>query len=59
MSKVKTYEVIVSTTAKWFGTVEANSRAAAKRLGEDQFNEGEFRQIDEEIVKVKVCEVRP
>jgi hypothetical protein len=58
MKKPKTYEVVVSTTAQWFGTVEAHSRAAAKRLGEDQFNEGDFRQIEEDIVKIKVSEVR-
>ena len=59
MSKLKTYEVVVTTTAKWFGTVEDKSRTAAKRLGDDQFNEGDFRQIYEEIVKIKACEVRP
>ena len=58
MSKVKTYEVVVTTTEKWFGTVEAKSRSAARRIGEDQFNEGEFRQIYEQVVNVKVCEVR-
>lgn len=58
MRKLKSYEIVVATTAKWFGTVEATSRAAATRLGEDQFNEGAFRQIEEEMASIEVCEVR-
>ena len=58
MTKLKTYEVTVTTMDKWFGTVEAKSRYAAKRLADYHFNEGDLRQIFEEIVKIKVCEVR-
>ena len=59
MSKLKTYDVIVVTTDKWAGSVQAKSRAAAKQLAEDEFNEGHFQQCDEEIQRVEILEVRP
>ena len=57
MTDLKIYEVTVTTTDEWFGTVEAKSRAAAKRLADYHFNEGDLRQIFEEIVKIQVSEV--
>ena len=56
--RLKTYDVIVTTSAEWFGTVEAKSRSAAKRLAEDEFNEGNLKQCDEEIQRIKIQEVR-
>ncbi len=58
MTKLKTYEVTVTTMDKWFGTVEAKSRATARRRADYHFNEGDLRQIEEEIVKIQVSEVR-
>lgn len=58
MKKLKTYEVTVTTMDKWFGTVEAKSRSTARRRADYHFNEGDLRQIGEEIVKIKVSEVR-
>lgn len=49
MTKLKTYNVIVNTSAEWFGEVQAKSRRTARRLAEDEFNEGNLRQIGEEV----------
>lgn len=59
MSKLKTYDVIVTTSDQWAGTVEARSRSSARRLGETEFNESNnFRQIDQEVTRISVSEVR-
>jgi hypothetical protein len=58
MSTLKTYDVIVHTTAEWYGTVQAASRADAARIAEEQFNEGNLTQCDEEIEGVNVEEVK-
>lgn len=52
MSKLKSYEVLLKTSGEWYGTVEAKSRAEARRIAEDQFNDGELRQCGEEIEEV-------
>jgi hypothetical protein len=57
--RLKTTDVIVVTTDKWAGTVEATSRTTARQLAEDHFNEGLFQQCDEEIHHVEIKEVRP
>ena len=49
MSKLKTYEVTIKTSAEWTGTVQAQSLADAKRIGEEEFNEGSLRQCGEEV----------
>ena len=59
MSKLKTYEAIVITSAEWAGTVQATSRAEAKSLAECEFNDGNFKQCGEEIERIKIQEVRP
>jgi hypothetical protein len=58
MSKIKNYDVTITTSDKWFGTVEARSRSSARRIAENEFNEGNFRQIGEEITRISVSEVR-
>lgn len=52
MSKLKSYEVFVNTSGQWYGTVQATSRRKAKRIAEDQFNDGELRQCGEEVEAV-------
>lgn len=52
MSKLKSFEVIVTTSGEWYGTVNAQSRREAKRLAEDAFNEGNLRQCGEEVESV-------
>jgi len=52
MSKLKSYEVIVKTSGEWYGTVQAKSLRAAKRLAEDEFNEGNLTQCGEEVEAV-------
>ena len=52
MSKLKSYEVIVKTSGEWYGTVHANSLRDAKRIAEDEFNEGNLRQCGEEVEAV-------
>lgn len=58
MSKLKTYDVVVTTTDQWSGTVEALSRSAARRLAQTEFDEGRLRQTGEEIEKIAASEVR-
>lgn len=49
MSKFKIYDVVVKTSAEWTGTVQANSLRNAKRIAEEEFNEGNLRQCGEEV----------
>jgi len=49
MSKLKSYEVFVKTSGEWYGSVNAKSLREAKRLAEDEFNEGNLRQCGEEV----------
>ena len=58
MSKLKTYDVIVHISAEWYGTVQATSRADAKRIAEEQYDEGDLRQCGEETEGVDVEEVK-
>jgi hypothetical protein len=58
MTDLKPYDITLTTTQNFFGTVNARSCAEAKRLAEVQFKEGSFRQIVEEIATIKVSEVR-
>lgn len=58
MSTIKTYEVTITTSDQWLGNVEARSRSSARRIAENEFNEGNFRQIGEEISRISVSEVR-
>jgi hypothetical protein len=59
MRKLKTYDVTVVTTDQWAGTVQATSRAAARKLAEDAFNEGDLQQCGEDIERIKLKEIRP
>jgi len=52
MSKLKTYEVIVKISGDWYGDVQAKSLREAKQIAEDEFNEGNLRQIGEEVEAV-------
>lgn len=52
MSKLKDYEVILKTSAEWYGTVQAKSLRDAKRIAEDEFNEGQLKQFGEEVEAV-------
>ena len=52
MSKLKTYEIIVKISADWYGDVQAKSLREAKRIAEDEFNEGNLRQCGEEVEAV-------
>ena len=52
MRKLKTYEAVVKISAKWFGEIQATSVADAKRIAEEEFNEGNLRQIGEEVEAV-------
>jgi hypothetical protein len=58
MKKLKTYDCLVVTEDWWVGTVEANSRARAKELAEAAFNEGDFRQCQQDVLRVKAKEAR-
>ena len=52
MSKLKSYDVIVKTSTEWYGEIQAKSLRTAKRLAEDEFNEGNLRQFGEEVEAV-------
>jgi hypothetical protein len=52
MTKFKSYEVIVKTSGEWYGTIQAKSLRDAKRLAEDEFNEGNLTQCGEEVEAV-------
>ncbi len=52
MRKLKSYEVIVKTSAEWSGTVQAKSRADARRIAEQEFDEGSLQQCGEEVETV-------
>ena len=52
MSKLKSYEVIVKTSAEWSGTVQAKSRSDARRIAGQEFDEGRLQQCGEEVETV-------
>jgi hypothetical protein len=52
MSKLKSYEVIVKTSAEWSGTVQAKSRSDARRIAGQEFDEGSLQQCGEEVETV-------
>lgn len=52
MSQAKSYEVIIKSTANWTQTIEARSLREAKRIAEDEFNEGRLRQCEEEVISI-------
>ena len=56
MSKLKTYKVSVVTSDTWQGSVQAASRADAKRLAAEQFKS---QERNAEIQHIKIEEVRP
>jgi hypothetical protein len=49
---LKSYDVIVKTTAEWSGTVDATSLRHAKQLAEESFGEGGLSQCGEEVEAV-------
>jgi hypothetical protein len=49
---MKSYDVIVKTTAEWSGTVNAASLRHAKQLAEESFGEGGLSQCGEEVEAV-------
>ena len=52
MRKLKSYEVIVKTSAEWSGTVQAKSRSDARRIAGQEFDEGNLQQCGEEVETV-------
>ena len=52
MRKLKSYEVIVKTSAEWSGTVQAKSRSDARRIAGQEFDEGSLQQCGEEVETV-------
>ena len=58
MSKLKSYEVIVKTSAEWSGTVRAESRSGAKRLAGQRFDECSLKQCGEEVETVIAFKLR-
>ncbi len=58
MSKLKSYEVIVKTSAEWSGTVQAKSRSDAKRIAGQEFDEGSLQQCGEEVETVIAFKLR-
>lgn len=52
MRKLKSYEIIVKTSAEWTGTVQARSLRDAKRTAVEQFSDGDLRQFGEEVEAV-------
>ena len=52
MNKLKAYEVLVKISAEWFGEIDSKSVADAKRIAEEEFNEGNLRQCGEEVEAV-------
>ena len=52
MRKLKSYEVIVKTSAEWSGTVQAKSLADARRIAGQEFDEGSLQQCGEEVETV-------
>ena len=54
MSKLKSYEAIVITSAEWAGSVQAASRAEAKSLAECEFNDGNFKAAYEGLKKLSL-----
>lgn len=49
---LKSYDVIVKTTAEWTGTVNATSLRHAKQLAEESFDEGGLSQCGEDVEAV-------
>jgi hypothetical protein len=52
LRSLKSYEVTVKTSAEWYGTVQAKSRSEARRIAEEEFNEGSLKQCGEEVETV-------
>lgn len=52
MSTLKSYVVLVKTSAESYGTVEATSLDEAKQLAKDAFDEGDLTQCGKEIEAV-------
>jgi len=52
MRKLKSYEVFVKTSGEWYGDVQAKSLSDAKRIAEEEFNEGNLKQCGEEVEAV-------
>jgi hypothetical protein len=52
MTKLKAFEVIVKSSAEWTGTIKAMSCDDAKHMAKREFNQGQLRQCDEEVVAV-------
>jgi hypothetical protein len=58
MSKLKSYEVIVKTSAEWYGTVRAQSRSDARRLAGQRFDECSLKQYGEDVETVIAFKLR-
>ena len=52
MSKLKSYEVFVKTTAEWSGTLLAKSLRDVKRFAQNEFNSGGLQKSGEEVEAV-------
>ena len=55
---LKSYDVIVKTTAEWSGTVDATSLRHAKQLAEESFGEGGLSQCGEDVEAVVAFRLR-
>jgi hypothetical protein len=58
MSKLKSYEVIVKTSAEWSGAVQAKSLSEARRIAGQEFDEGSLQQCGEEVETVIAFKLR-